>query len=144
MNFYTISFSADAIRKLLHRSRIAPNSASKTLDASSHQADPGIWLVINPARNNITFGNQKADSAVYMIDGIRSCEHQTAVRPLQSQSANWRYLLEQLSTLHKGKSCMYSMDPEDLSRCLAGKKKFLMIDIFSEHIEFCGVAPYVS
>lgn len=37
---------------------------------------------------------------------------------------------------------MYSMDPEDLSRCLAGKKDFLMIDIFSEHIEFCGVEPY--
>ena len=142
MAFYTISFSADTILKLLHRSRISTISASKIPDTRSNQADPGVWLVINPARNVNSLGDQRPDFSVYIIDGIHSCEDQTAVLPLQSQSANWMYLLHQLSTLHKGEPCMYSLAPEDLSRCLAGKKNFLMIDIFSDHIEFCGVEPY--
>ncbi|WP_157354501.1 hypothetical protein [Thauera sp. 28] len=142
MAFYTISFNADTIAKLLHRSRISSISASKIPDKRSHQADPGIWLVINSSSNVNSLGDQQPYFSVCIIDGIHSREDQTAVLPLQSQSANCMPLLHQLSALHKGEPCMYSLAPEDLSRCLAGKKKFLMIDIFSDHIEFCGIEPY--
>ena len=142
MTFYTISFNADTIVKLLHRPRINSISTSRISHKRSHQADPGIWLVINPSRNVNSLGDQQPDSSVCIIDAIHSWEDQTAVLPLQSQSANWVHLLHQLSSLHKGEPCMYSLAPEDLSRCLAGRKKFLMIDIFSDHIEFCGVEPY--